>query len=157
MRYASSSSCFCCNFAEQPIRQETGRRLDAALRRRRCWNMDAIWALERSWWKAVDYRRWLTPLTAPFFLLAAIEACLYRPIKAGNRACFAGRNAPIAGNWRSWSPRHLPWSLACKAQSGPRGDRHADGRGREERFVISANDLPFIPERRSITGAAATL
>jgi hypothetical protein len=28
------------------------------------------------WWKALDYRRWLTPLTAPFFVLAVIEACV---------------------------------------------------------------------------------
>lgn len=34
------------------------------------------WAADdRLWWKALDYRRWLGPLTAPFFALATLEAC----------------------------------------------------------------------------------
>lgn len=35
------------------------------------------WASDGAlWWKAIDYRRWVGPLTAPFFLLAIIEALL---------------------------------------------------------------------------------
>ncbi len=37
-----------------------------------CW---IYWAANgQLWWKALDFRRWVGPLTAPFFILAALEA-----------------------------------------------------------------------------------
>jgi hypothetical protein len=39
-----------------------------------CW---AHWAGDgRLWWKALDYRRWIGPLSAPFFILALLDAFL---------------------------------------------------------------------------------
>jgi hypothetical protein len=36
-----------------------------------------VWACQpHLWWKALDYRRWLVPLTLPFFTLALLEAAL---------------------------------------------------------------------------------
>ena len=36
-----------------------------------CW---VYWAADgRLWWKALDYRRWVGPLSAPFFIMAAME------------------------------------------------------------------------------------
>ena len=48
----------------------------------------AYWASDgRIWWKALDYRRWILPLTLPFFMLAALEA--WRMVRQRHRAQLA--------------------------------------------------------------------
>lgn len=54
-----------------------------------CW---VYWAGDgQLWWKALDYRRWILPLTAPFFILATIEACL---LALARRRNVAAASAP---------------------------------------------------------------
>ncbi|HWE04394.1 MAG TPA: hypothetical protein VG326_18465 [Tepidisphaeraceae bacterium] len=105
------------------------------------------WAADgRLWWKALDYRRWLAPLTAPFFLLAAIEASLMirskpdtelaspeetRPLRGVLAIMLAATFAVVLG-LQSTIWRHETSTLMAAVERAPS-------------IVVSANDLRFIP------------
>jgi hypothetical protein len=76
-----------------------------------CW---IHWASDGSlWWKAIDYRRWVGPLTAPFFLLATLDAmtdALWR-----NR----GGDAIQAAEYGTATPKSLEPNYGTGPQSAP--------------------------------------
>ncbi len=85
-----------------------------------------IWASNpHSWWKALDYRRWLVPLTLPFLLLAAWEG--RRPPQVGsdmNRfrgmvACAAALMFALVLSVQSLSWAHLQDRLAVQVSADP--------------------------------------
>jgi hypothetical protein len=87
----------------------------------------------RLWWKAIDYRRWVGPLTAPFFLFALLDALA--EAKERNRKTDAPSPTPAWG-----FPVVLPDTAPPQSE-----------------FAATAEGSANIPARRSIRGSLALL